>query len=628
LKKLFGDFETFFGSIETDEKTPRGKPKTFNLSLKNNKLSYTDYVRHPEFEVLGISVRWEDEDEATFIRGPDVAAWLAQVDWENTIFIAHNAVFDGLVLYETYGHVPAQYFCTMACAEAVYQGAVPVGLDSLGELFDVGRKSPDLDDFRGKRCADLNEEDWLKLGGYANNDTEILYGLYHKLETALPPKEIELMNLTIKLFCDPALEVDVEMAQEALDDAESQRSALVAKTGLTQAELSGNISFEKALRAKLGYIPLKTNPKGEVKPAFAKTDLDFVMLKSHENEDVQNLVKARMEVKSSLNITRAERLITLGTTGSKKCNVCLHYGRAHTMRWTGGNKMNFQNMTRGSKLRLSVKAPEGYVLPVVDSSQIEARVLAVMASQEDLVEVFRQGGDPYSLMASKVYGYEVNKNEHPVERFMGKTMVLGLGYGMGWKKFYNEIRTGARGMALNIEPAFAQRAVEIYRTTNDKIMAFHKTAESWLWYLLDERNPRKEVLDGLITLDPATKRVIFPNGCYLRYPELSHDDGNLMYKAWNAKIKKYEWKKIYGGMFVENLVQAIARHIVADQILEIAKKYRCVLFVHDECVYMVPVEIADEALEFGLNEFRKKPDWFPFDIPLDSEGGYDTCYSK
>ena len=639
MKDLFLDFETFFGSIPIPGEftgVKKKKQKMFNLSLKNPKLSYTDYVRHPEFEVLGVSLQWEDENDPTFYRADEVQGVLERIDWSNTRVIAHNTVFDGLILYEIYGIVPAKYFCTLACAEAIFQGALPVGLDALSKALGLGKKSPDLAEFRGLYSKDLNDHQWEKLARYANNDTVLLKKLFNKISPGLPPDEIELMNLTIKLFCDPFIEVDKQMAQEALDDAIEARDTLVAKTDLTTKEIGGDISFKKALQDRLGWVPTKVNKNGEIKPAFAKTDLDFVTLKSHPDEKVRNLVEARMEVKSSLNITRAERLLVMGTTGSLKMNICLHYGRAHTLRWTGGNKMNPQNFTRGSKLRLALRAPKGYMLGVVDSSQIEARVLAAIAGQRDLLEIFRSGGDPYSIMASKVYGFEVDKKNNPVERFMGKTMVLGLGYGMGWKKFWNEIRTGARGMALDITAGFAQRAVQIYRDSNDRIMAFHKTAESWLYYMVNEKNPIKVVKDGLITLDPATKRVIFPNGCYLRYPELTCDEGNLMYKAYNNKIKKYEWKKIYGGAFVENLVQALARHIVAAQILKISKKYRCVLFVHDECVfaikvpteYRIPTVAAAEAVDWALAEFRVMPDWCKLDIPLDSEGGYDIAYSK
>jgi DNA polymerase I-like protein with 3'-5' exonuclease and polymerase domains len=625
VRTLFLDFESFFGTLRRND-------KAYNLSLKNPKLSYTDYVRDPDFEVLGVSYMWEDSDEdPKFVKGPEVSAFLETIDWERTRVVAHNAVFDGLILYETYGVVPAQYFCTMAAAEWFFQGATPVGLDALCELFDLGRKSPELDDFRGKRCKDIDDLGWQRLANYANNDVLLLARLYTVLSSTLPTSEVELMSNTIMLFCNPVMVVNVDIAREALHEAEQERDQLVEATGLSLQEISGNISFESALRRELGgEIPQKLNKNGEVKPAFAKTDLEFIKLVTHESPRVRALVKARLEVKSSLNIKRAQRLIDLGTSGSRMANICLHFGRAHTLRWTGGNKMNPQNFTRGSKLRLALRAPQDNVLIVVDSSQVEARFLAAVARQKDLINIFRAGDDPYSAMASVVYERKITKATDPVERFMGKTMVLGLGYGMGWRKFYNEIRTGARGLALDIEPEFAQRAVMKYRQTVPHIMAFHKEAEEWLWYMVNDLNPPRIVLNDLVTLDPKTKRVIFPNGCFLRYPKLTHEGRDLMYHTFNPRTRKYEWRKIYGGMFVENFIQALARHCVADQILKISKKYRTALFVHDECVYVAPEAEAQEALEFGIDTFREVPSWLEgrIDIPLDSEGGYDYCYSK
>jgi DNA polymerase len=628
MRTLFLDFESFFGPVDL----PDGKK--LNLSLKNNKLSMTDYVHHPEFEVLSCAMRWDDEPAAKFYRKDEISAVFAEIDWSNLRVVAHNALFDGYVLWHEYGHVPGKYFCTLAAANAIYQGAVPVGLDSLSKFLELGEKLPDLADFRGLHATDLTEEQWESLARYNNNDVDLNHALFQVLAPGLPAKEHELMDQTIKLFAAPVLRVDRAVAQEALDDAISERDELVAKTGLTKEAISGNISFREALRGRLGWVPQKLNEKGETIDAFAKTDFEFVKLKSHPDEHVRNLVLARQEVKSSLGITRAQRLLDLADYRGGLLPIGLNYAKAHTMRWAGTNKMNPQNFTRGSKLRRSIIAPDGHVLLVVDSSQIECRTLAWLAGQEDLLTQFRDNLDPYSIMASKVFGFEVNKTEHPDERFMGKTMVLGLGYGMGWRKFFNEIITGARGKAMAITPDFAERAVAIYRGTNDKVVILWKTSELFLEYLVYGEKPldAAEVAksrgryfpQGVIELDPTTKRVVFPNGCYLRYPNLINDEGQFKYQVYDKG--KLRWKNLWGGSFVENYDQTIARHIVAEQILELSEHYRPVLLVHDESVNLVPEKEAEQALELGMRIFRKNLFWT--DIPLDSEGGYDRCYSK
>lgn len=617
MRTLFQDYESFFGQVVEPDGTK------LNLSLANKDLSYTDYVRHPQFALFGVSLRWEDEERARFYRWHEIPAVYAQIDWKNTRVVAHNAIFEGLVNYECFGVVPAEYFCTLAAAEAIYQGAVSVGLDNLAKLLGVGEKLPDLVSFRGLRPEDLTEEQWETLARYANNDVDLTVPIYEMFSAALPENERVLMSRTIMLFADPVLEVDVPLAQEALQEAIEERDKLVAKTGLTLEQISGNITFRNALQGKLGWIPQKQNDKGELIPAFAKTDLEFVKLKSHPDEAVRDLVNARLEVKSNLGITRAERLIKIGTTGTKKLPVCLHYSRAHTMRWSGGNKVNLQNLTRGSKLRRSIKAPPGHVLVVVDSSQIECRSLAWVAGEEELLEIFRTGGDPYCTMGTKIYGFEIIKSEHPDERFMGKTALLGLGYGMGAPKFYNEIVTGARGKAMPITLDFAYRVVNIYRSSNPNIVRFWSTAEQMLEYLAFGDKPR-EWLDGLVTLDPVTKRVIFPNGTWLRYAGLTCDEGDYVYQV-ELKGKPVA-KKIYGGLFTENFIQKLARDVVAAQILKVSERYRPVLFVHDEGVFCVREEEAEEALAYAKEVFKEN---LPYtDIPLGSEGGFDVCYSK
>jgi len=630
VRDLLLDFESFFGSIKLPLEPGQKRAKTFNLSLKNPKLSYTDYVRHPEFEVLGVSVRWRDEPEKStkFIRGPEVRKFLEAIDWRTTRVIAHNAVFDGLILQDVYGIVPLRYFCTMAWAEAIFQGAVGRGLGDIGKFLGLGEKSPDLANFRGLHICDIDEPGWDTLGKYANNDVNLMGRVLDMLEDQLPADEAELMSYTLMLFCDPVMEIDVELAEEALAEAIAERDKCIAATGLDKQEISGNISFEKHLRAALGgWIPTKLNKKQKVKPAFAKDDLEFVMLKTHPDEKVRNLVLARMEVKSGMGINRAERLIKMGRYREGLMYVCLHYARAHTMRWTGGNKMNPQNFMQGSKMRRSLRAPKGHVLVVADSSQIEDRWNCALAGQEDVLDIYRAGGDPYAYQASAVYGFEVTKETHPDERFMGKTCRLALGFGMGWWKFYVGLRTGARGKAIDITTDFAQSAVQIYRHTNDKIMDFHDEVERWLWYLANDENPIRAERDGLITLDPATKRIIFPNGCWLRYPGLLGDADGLRYRSWGGS--RYIWKYIYGGLADENLTQALARHTVAWQVLQLARKFKPVLLVHDEGVFCVKREAADDVLGYALEMFRKSPPWLDMiDVPLDSEGGYDVSYSK
>jgi len=630
MRTLLLDFETFYGPVLDDrfpqEFTKAGKPKkrkTLNLSLKNKELNYTDYVRHPEFEVLGAALRWKDEPKTTFYRGHELKAVFAKIDWANTKVVAHNVMFEGIILFEIFDIVPAMYFCTMACAEALFQKSVSVGLGELAQLFGIGQKKNELHKFKGLHAKDLSEEQWAALADYCEHDINLTLPLYDALAPALPPLEHEVMNHTLMMWASPRLRIDIAMAREGLEDAKRESAELVAKTGLTADDIRSPIKFAAALKARLGWVPQKINKDGKTKPAFARTDREFVALKGHPDEKVRDLVAARQEVMSPLIITRATRMIKIAETGTRLLPVGLHYARAHTMRWTGGNKLNLQNLPRGSKLRRAIICPPGYVLLVVDSSQIECRTLAWVARQDDLLQMFLNGEDPYNHMAMKVFGAGPYDNKSD-ERFMGKTMVLGLGYGMGHRKFWLEIVTGARGKAMPITLEFADRAVKIYRDTNNKIMDFvWNQSADMIDYLTHGKEPR-EFLDGMLTLQPAAGKVIFPNGTFLRYAALACEDGEYSYQV--VEKGKTKRKKIYGGLFTENLSQKIARDVVASQSNEVAKRYRWVMTTHDEGGFLVPEKEAEEAKSFALEMFRRNLAYT--NIPLDAKADYDVCYSK
>jgi DNA polymerase len=641
MRTLFQDYEFFYGPVEIDgpvELNKRGKPKkpkTLNLSLRNTKLSMTDLIRHPAFDLFGASLKWEDEPKPRFYRAGELKNVYGDVDWKNTRVVAHNAMLEGIINFEKFGVVPGAYFCTMACAEALFQGSVQVGLDTLARMFGIGQKLDELHKFKGLRAKDLTEEQWTALAAYCNHDIALTEPLYNALAPSLPQAEHQIMNHTIMMYANPVLRVDLKMAHEALAEAEEKRATLIAATGLTDKQIGSNGTFASVLKGKLGWIPQKVSKKtGKLTYAFAKTDKEFAKLKSHTDESVRNLVLARQEVKSPTIITRTTRVIRTGTTGTEFFPVALHYSRAHTMRWAGGDRVNIQAWNRKSKLRKSLIAPPGYVIVVVDSAQIECRTLASIAGQEDLLQMFLNGEDPYNHMAMLVFGggpYDKDSDE----RFMGKTMVLGLGYGMGAPKFHNEIVTGARGRAMPITLEFADRAVKIYRGANDKICGvydpmlrktdggFWQYADSMIEYLT-HGDERREFMDGMVTLDPAVGKVIFPNGTFLRYAELTCDEGDYVYKS--QKKGKYVWKKIYGGLFTENLAQKIARDIVATQCSTVAQRYRWVLSTHDEGGFLARKEEAAEALAFAVETFRTN---LPYtNIPLNAEGAYATFYSK
>jgi DNA polymerase len=316
--------------------------------------------------------------------------------------------------------------------------------------------------------------------------------------------------------------------------------------------------------------------------------------------------------------------------------VPLRYYAAHTGRWGGDDKLNLQNLPRKSALKHSIVAPIGYVVLDSDSSQIEARTLAWLSGQDDLVQFFELNNqeiaegvpkhlmqyDPYKIMAAAIYGKAVNAITEK-ERFLGKQTVLGAGYGMGAKKFQAQLKT----YGVSLDEAECQRIIDVYRKTYPQIPKFWRRAQKILDSIIGN-NADSFGRDDILSVD-GKRGILLPNGLYLKYPNLrrrmSEETGDVEYVYDTKKGKTTVPNHIYGGKVVENVCQALARIIIGEQMLMIAKKYRVVMTVHDAIACIVPEKEADRAKEFVEICMRLRPKWAP-DLPLNCEAGYGKSY--
>jgi DNA polymerase len=368
--------------------------------------------------------------------------------------------------------------------------------------------------------------------------------------------------------------------------------------------------------------------------AFGKTDAAFKALLDHDNAAVQAVVAARLGVKSTLEETRTESFLGIQSRGTLP--IMLNYWGAHTGRASGGDKMNLQNLPRGGALRKSIMAPEGHVLIASDSAQIEARVVAWLAGQDDLVEDFRNKVDIYSKFAGTVYGREINKAVDKVERFVGKTCILGLGYGMGADKFKTALKIGQGGVSVDMPADEAAKTVSLYRAKYDQIAALWKAADKALEAMVN--GFEAEFGQGItLRCTPARDEmgidaaIALPNGTHIRYPGLRKTKEGFEYD------NRYGAVKIYGAKVVENVVQALARIVVFDQMARVdktlrdyddpanGKRFKVVLTVHDEVVLVVPEEHGPWALEMVLTEMSKPPSWCA-SLPVACEGDIGRSY--
>lgn len=588
-------------------------------------MSMSEYIRDERFHAHGVAIK-KGETPAVWYMHDQIKDALAEIDWPNVSLLAHNTMFDGFILSEIYGYKPGFYLDTLSMARAACGHSMKHDLDTLAKFFGLqGKvKKEALVNTKGKR--ELTDEEMSQLGAYCVDDVEDTYRIFKKLYNYIPDDELRLIDITVRMFCDPVLEIDIPRVQAELEREIGEKAAALLRAGVQVDDLMSNEKFALLLREAGIEPPLKISPTtGKMTYAFAKNDLAFQELMKSENEKVKTLCEARVRVKSTIGETRAIRFLNAGKDG-KKLPVALNYSGAHTHRWSGSNKMNLQNLKRGGELRRSILAPKGYVIVVSDSAQIEARVLAWLAKQEDIVEAFASKKDVYKMMASAIYNVPIEEVDKD-QRFIGKTCVLGLGYGMGPRKLQQTLKQGTMGPSVDLSESECRRIVEIYRQRNNKIAQLWNTMSVAISYMVTGVEYR---YDPLVF---GKNYVRLPNGLFLQYPDLQGSDvqmfadGSFIIRDASYKTKTGR-TKLYGGLLTENVVQALARIVIGDQMLKIHDAgYRIVTMTHDEIVIIAKEQEADEALKFMIDTMSTPPSWAQ-GLPLAAEGGYDYCYSK
>jgi DNA polymerase I-like protein with 3'-5' exonuclease and polymerase domains len=603
MKIITIDFETYYD-------------KDFSLS----KLTTEEYVRDEKFEVIGVGVK-DGHEPAVWCSGTDeeIKAFLDSFELDKHLVLAHNAIFDAAILTWHYGISPRGWLDTLSMARAIHTTEVGGSLAALAKHYEVGEKGNEVILAIGKHRGDFTPEALEAYGGYCCNDCDLTYYIFQLMSHQFPQKELRLIDLTIRMFSEPVLRLDVEGLRRHLLVVQARKADLLRSVSLERDHLMSSDRLSLRLY-QMGVVPpRKISPTtGKETWAFAKSDEEFKALLEHENPAVQALVAARLGVKSTLEETRTERFIGIGQRGALP--VPLRYYAAHTGRWGGDDKLNLQNLPRSSLLKKCIMAPAGYVLVDSDSSQIEARTLAWLAGQDDLVSAFERGEDVYRIMASAIYGKpeaQITKDE----RFVGKTTILGAGYGMGAAKFQAQLKTF--GVETSLDEC--KRVIEVYRRTYPYIPELWREASKALEAI--ERNAHTTLgRDGVLKVE-GQRGISLPNGLYIKYPNLrtQRADGKAEMVYDTKKGKSVIPNHIYGGKVVENVCQALARIIVGEQMLMAAKKYKVAMTVHDAICCVVPEHEAESGKEFVELCMRIRPQWCS-ELPLNCEAGVAKTY--
>ena len=579
-----------------------------------------EYVRDPRFEVLGVAVQVNDGEPEWFSGSmADTAVFLKQFDWTNSLALAHNAVFDGFIMSHHFGIKPKGWLDTLSMGRALHGTNVGGSLAVLAEHYGIGEKGQQVKQYINYFRENFTPEELADYGSYCKNDVTLTWNLFGLMSQGFPKTELRLIDLTIRMFTDPVLRLDEKILRDHLLKEQSRKEDLLRN--FDKDTLMSNPQFADLLREMGVEPPMKKSPAtGKLTYAFAKTDEEFKALLEHPTPAVQTLVAARLGTKSTIEESRTERFIGISQRGPMP--VPLRYYAAHTGRWGGDDKLNLQNLPRTSPLKKSILAPDGYMMIDSDSSQIEARTLAWLAGQDDLVEAFDRGEDVYKIMASAIYGKSVEKISKD-ERFVGKTTILGAGYGMGAAKFQAQLKN----FGVVVELDEAKRIIDTYRATYPKITALWKAAGGILGAIIGNQSTELG-RDGVLKVQ-GTKGILLPNGLYLRYPNLrwstNEEDGKPEYVYDTKKGKATIPNRIYGGKVVENVCQALARIVIGDQMLLVAKKYQVVMTVHDAIACIVPETEVERAVEYVELCMRIRPQWGP-ELPLNCESGSGKSY--
>lgn len=591
--KIIGvDFETYYD-------------QDYSLS----KLTTEAYIRDPRFEIIGVSLKLS-RSPAQWYSGTvqELQATLDKhIDWAQDAILCHNTAFDGAIMSWVLDRKPKLWLDTMSMARPLHLKTIGVSLWALSRHYKLGEKGTAVLDAKGKRRKDFTAKELAEYGEYCCNDIELTYKLFKKLAPATPPLEVQCIDLTIRMFTEPRFRLNTAVLQGYLKEVIDNKEALISAANQQNRDnFMSNDKFAELLIAEGVDPPTKYSDKQKkMVYAFAKTDKGMKELLSHDNPRVQALAACRLGVKTTIEETRTQRFIDISNRGMLP--VMLNYWGAGTGRFSGGDKVNLQNLKRGGTLRSALEAPVGYWVIASDLSQIEARILALVAGQHDLVQVFADKGDPYSDFATEVYGKTITK-EDKSERFLGKTCILGLGYYTGAVKLRETLRIGNGGISVNIPIEEAERIVKLYRTKNNKIAQFWRTCGRALdhmviggaGYVSEEFNIRYE-----------HNKIILPNGSILHYPSLEqHTDPDTGETAMRY-LNRGQWTKIYSGLLCENIIQALARGVIVEYLVTIGVKYGVALQVHDEIVSVVLKSVVEEAKTFIETVMSTPVTWLP-----------------
>jgi len=638
------------------------------------------YVRDPRFRLLCAGMCTVDGVGGagrTIGHGP-IEVWDANPGVSDPLplpplsrdnLLCHNVMFDGFVLAERLGRVPRLYIDTWAMAQWAGLGQLgPTSLKALGQRFGMTKGTGTVVSSGKRRKEDFTEQEWRDFRKYCANDVEMTARIFNELKPYVTRDAFLFTDITTRMYTRPRLVLDMPGLREYARFLKEESGRRMAET-MAEHGFSDREAFRKALRSKARFAemlrrlgvepPMKTSPTtGKEDYAFAKTDPGFQELLEHEDEVVRMLAEARVGEASSIERTRCDRLLEVGADG-RPVPVGLAVFGARTGRYAAGSgdrgrgdRLNFQNLGKRSgnvRLRRCIRAPIGYKIVACDSAQIEARMLAWVAGQDDLVSQFREGQDPYAILAAtftpgKTWqeiraGAKAHDEAMYKARQAAKTAILSAGYGVGATKFADtlwvkeKVRFGEDRTAHDAEALKVHRK---YRMMNARIVDFWRLCESVLRRLVQPRcgvtsfgGPSGELVKAGRIRIPGEGWPVpglrFPCGWKTLYPGLRFVDGEFWYDAY-SRGRKVE-TRLYGGKVCENVIQGLSMHVLMWQACRMREAgLQLAGNVHDCWFCVVPEAEAEDALATMVRIMSTVPPWAE-GFPVSAEGEIGEDYT-
>ena len=580
------------------------------------------YIRDPQFEVIGVAVKENNQDTVWFSGShEEIKTFLDSYNFKNSFALGHNMRFDGAILSWVFDIQPKGLLDTMGMATLLHGLTESVSLNNLSNLYGLGEKGTEVLDALGKHRNQFTVNELYNYGMYCKNDVDLTHALFYQLFSNYSKEELKLIDLTIRMFTEPALQLNKGLLVRHLAKVKATKEELLDSVAVDKETLMSNPKFAEILESLKIKIPMKTSPAtGKQTYAFAKTDEGFKALLSHEDPYVQALAAARIGNKSTIEETRTENFIHIANRGLLP--VPLKYsGAVVSHRWSGVDGINLQNLPRSSELRRAMCAPKGFKLVAADLSNIELRLAYWFAQSTDKVNLIREGVDLYKQSASDITGVKYNEVDKDL-RFIFKVVNLSGIYGVGAVKMHSILTQGGVDKDINE----VKNIVYAYRNANPDLIRAWAEAGNMLTAVKAGQSYSMGAND--IIKSVPKKGLLKPNGMVLGLPNLrkiATEDGRESW-VYDKKLgRNIVQEYIHPAKVFQRCIQSLARDIIGEQLLAVSKKYKVVLTVHDELVMVCKEEETKECVSYVEQCMTTAPNWC-LNLPLACEIGVGDNY--